>query len=173
MTALHVRLTLAFAVLLALVGFGLLALLSLTSDRYADEVRQRLDSGLSMYVVRELASPDGRRVFSVAPVQERGQLDGYLYVVLGGQPERSIAQRVWSSYALRAAALALGLMILATLIAAGGLFAVLTRRLRSLDRSMETWSRTLPAGAFPPRASAGGDEISALTARFADMSRAI
>ena len=239
MKALHVRLTLAFAVLLALVGFGLLALLSLTSDRYADEVRQRLDSGISMYVVRELAliqgghvnramtvnpsaevylldrdgrvlmtvvqhdrvvrnrvslapieeflrvpdrrplygddpaSLDGRRVFSVAPVQERGQLDGYLYVVLGGQPERSIAQRVWSSYALRAAALALGLMILATLIAAGGLFAVLTRRLRSLDRSMETWSRTLPAGAFPPRASAGGDEISALTARFADMSRAI
>jgi signal transduction histidine kinase len=106
-------------------------------------------------------------------VQERGRLDGYLYVVLGGQPERSIAQRVWSSYALRAAALALGLMILATLIAAGGLFAVLTRRLRSLDRSMETWSRTLPAGAFPPRASAGGDEISALTARFADMSQAI
>ena len=248
MTALHVRLTLAFAVLLALVGFGLLALLSLTSDRYADEVRQRLDSGISMYVVRELAliqgghvnqaalrelanramtvnpsaevylldrdgrvlmtvvqhdrvvrnrvslapieeflhvpdrrplygddpaSLDRRRVFSVAPVQERGRLDGYLYVVLGGQPERSIAQRVWSSYALRAAALALGLMILATLIAAGGLFAVLTRRLRSLDRSMETWSRTLPAGAFPPRGSAGGDEISALTARFADMSQAI
>ena len=248
MNALHVRLTLAFAALLALLGFGLLALLSQTSDRYADEVRQRLDSGISMYVVRELAliekghvnqaalrelgnramtvnpsaevylldrtghvlstvvqhervvrqqvslgpieeflrAPDrrpiygddpsslkGQRVFSVAPIRDLGRLDGYLYVVLGGQPERSIAQRVWGSYALRAAALALGLVILATLLVAGGLFAVLTRRLRRLDRSMDTWSQTLPAGAFPARAQARGDEISALTVRFADMSQAI
>jgi signal transduction histidine kinase len=248
MNALHVRLTLAFAALLTLLGFGLMALLSQTSDRYADEVRQRLDSGISMYVVRELAliekghvnqvalrelgnramtvnpsaevylldrsgrvlstvvqhervvrrqvglgpieeflrAPDrrpiygddpssltGQRVFSVAPIRDQGRLDGYLYVVLGGQPERSIAQRVWGSYALRAAALALGLVILATLLVAGGLFAVLTRRLRRLDQSMETWSQTLPAGAFPVRAQARGDEISALTARFADMSQAI
>jgi signal transduction histidine kinase len=248
MTALHVRLTIAFAALLALLGFGLLGLLSQTSGRYSDEVRQRLDAGISMYVVRELAliegghvnqgalrelanramtvnpsaevylldqngrvlstvvkhdrvvrervslapieeflrTPDlrpiygddpsslrGQRVFSVAPIRDHGQLDGYLYVVLGGQPERSIAQRVWGSYALRAAAMALGGVILATLLVAGGLFAVLTRRLRRLDRSLETWSRTLPAGAFPTRAAADGDEISALTARFADMSQAI
>jgi len=252
MNALHVRLTLAFAGLLALLGFGLLALLSQTSDRYADEVRQRLDSGISMYVVRELAliqqgnvnqsalrelgnramtvnpsaevylldrdgrvlstvvqhdrvvrqqvslgpiveflrAPDrrpiygddpasrnGQRVFSVAPIQDHGRLDGYLYVVLGGQPERSIAQRVWGSYALRAATLALGLVILATLLVAGGLFAVLTRRLRRLDRSMESWSETLPVGAIATcidgRAEARGDEISALAARFSDMSQAI
>lgn len=248
MTALHVRLTIAFALLLGLVGFGLLALLSRTSDRYSDEVRQRLDSGISMYVVRELAliegghvnqaalrelanramtvnpsaevylldrdgrvltsivqhdrlvrrqvslapikeflrvperrpiygddpsSLKGQRVFSVAPIREHGSLDGYLYVVLGGQPERSIASRVWGSYALRAAALSLGLVILATLAVAGGLFAVLTRRLRALDRSLERWSKTLPVGAFPQRAAVRGDEISALTARFSDMSQAI
>ena len=242
------RLTAAFAALMALLGFGVLALLSRTSDRYADEVRQRLDAGISMYVVRELAliekgkinpvalrelanramtvnpsaevylldrggrvistvvqhdrvvrqqvglgpieeflrAPDrrpiygddpsnlkGQRVFSVAPIQDHGRLDGYLYVVLGGQPERSIAQRLWGSYALRAAALGLGLVILATLLVAGGLFAVLTRRLRRLDQSMDTWSRTLPAGAFPARVQSSGDEISALTARFADMSQAI
>ena len=247
MTALHVRLTIAFAALLGLLGFGLLGLLSQTSDRYSDEVRQRLDAGISMYVVRELAliegghvnqaalrelanramtvnpsaevylldqsgrvlstvvkhervvrervslgpieeflrTPDrrpiygddpsslrGQRVFSVAPIKDYGRPVGYLYVVLGGQPERSIAQRVWGSYALRAAALALGVVILATLLVAGGLFAVLTRRLRRLDRSLETWSRTLPAGAFPKRV-ADGDEISALTARFSDMSQAI
>lgn len=248
MRALHVRLTLAFAILLGLVGFALLALLSRTSDRYADEVRQRLDSGISMYVVRELAliegghvnetalrvlanramtvnpsaevylldregrvlstvvqhdrvvrqhvrlgpieeflhAPDRRpiygddpsslerlRVFSVAPIRDQGRLDGYLYVVLGGEPERSIAQRVRGSYALRAAALALGLVILATLVAAGGLFAVLTRRLRALERSLESWSQSLPAGALAHRADVGGDEISALTARFAEMSKAI
>lgn len=248
MIALHVRLTAGFAVLLGLVGFALLALLSRTSDRYADEVRQRLDAGISMYVVRELAliegghvnqaavrtlanramtvnpsaevylldpagrilvtvvqhdrlarsrvdlapiqeflrapehrplygddpgSTEGRRVFSVAPIGERDHVDGYLYVILGGQPERSIAQRVRGSYALRAAAAALGLGIVATLIAAAGLFAALTRRLRKLDRSMAAWSRTLPAEAFPRSPADDSDEISALTTRFADMSGAI
>jgi two-component system, OmpR family, sensor kinase len=248
MSALHVRLTLAFAALLAVVGFALVALLSRTSDRYSDEVRQRLDAGISMYVVRELAliekgtvnpvalreladramtvnpavevylldrggrvlstvvqhgrvvrsrvslgpiedflraperrpiygddpsTLEGKRVFSVAAIQDHGRLDGYLYVVLGGRPERSIAQHVWGSYALRVATVALGLVILATLLVAGGLFAVLTRRLRRLDRSMESWSRTLPAGAFPARSVAGGDEISALSAHFTDMSQAI
>jgi signal transduction histidine kinase len=248
MKALHVRLTLAFAGLLAVLGFGLLALLGRTSDRYADEVRQRLDSGIAMYVVRELAlleegkvnaaalreladramtlnpsaevylldpkghvltavvqhervlrqsvslapieeflraperrpiygddpsSLEGRRVFSVAPVREHGEVDGYLYVVLGGQPERSIAERLWGSYALRAASVALGLVILGALIVAGGLFAVLTRRLRALDRAMDTWSRALPPGSVSQRDERGGDEISALSARFAVMSQAI
>jgi len=246
--ALHVRLTVAFAALLVLLGLGVLVLLSRTSDRYADEVRQRLDAGISMYVVRELAliekgsvntvalrelanramtvnpsaevyllddagrvlstvvqhnrvvrqqvslgpikeflrapnqrpiygddpsSLSGQRVFSVAPIQDHGRLDGYLYVVLGGQPERSIAQRLWGSYALRAAALGLGLVILAIFLVAGGLFAILTRRLQRLDQSMEIWSRTLPAGAFPEQVQPSGDEINALTIRFADMSQAI
>jgi len=246
--ALHVRLTVAFAALLVLLGLGVLVLLSRTSDRYADEVRQRLDAGISMYVVRELAliekgsvntvalrelanramtvnpsaevyllddagrvlstvvqhnrvvrqqvslgpieeflrAPDqrpiygddpsslsGQRVFSVAPIQDHGRFDGYLYVVLGGQPERSIAQRLWGSYALRAAALGLGLVILAIFLVAGGLFAILTRRLQRLDQSMEIWSRTLPAGAFPEQVQPSGDEINALTIRFADMSQAI
>ena len=248
MNALHVRLTVAFAALLVLLGLGVLVLLSRTSDRYADEVRQRLDAGISMYVVRELAliekgsvntvalrelanramtvnpsaevyllddagrvlstvvqhnrvvrqqvslgpikeflrapnqrpiygddpsSLSGQRVFSVAPIQDHGRLDGYLYVVLGGQPERSIAQRLWGSYALRAAALGLGLVILAIFLVAGGLFAILTRRLQRLDQSMEIWSRTLPAGAFPEQVQPSGDEINALTIRFADMSQAI
>jgi signal transduction histidine kinase len=253
MRALHVRLTLAFAALLIVLGVGLLVLLERTSDRYADEVRQRLDAGISMYVVRELAllkdghlnqnavrelanramtvnpsaevylldrtgavlstvvqhervvrrqidlapihrflaapelrpvygddpsSLGGRRVFSVEEVRDRGVLDGYLYVVLGGQPERSIAQRLRGSYALRAAGGALALLIVAALTVAGGLFAVLTRRLRRLDRAMEAWSASLPASAAGYGVSAGNvrtgtDEIGTLTQRFAAMSSAI
>jgi signal transduction histidine kinase len=253
MRALHLRLSLAFAALLMVLGVGLLVLLERTSDRYADEVRQRLDEGIAMYVVRELAllkdghlnqravrelanramtvnpsaevylldraggvlgtvvqhervvrsridlapirrflaapelrpvygddpsSLEGRRVFSVAEVRDRGVLDGYLYVVLGGQPERSIAQRLRGSYALRAAGGALALLIVAALTVAGGLFAVLTRRLRRLDRAMEAWSASLPASAADYGVSArnmqaGTDEIGALTQRFAAMSGAI
>ena len=249
MRALHVRLTLAVALLLGILGFGLLVLISRTSERYAAEVRQRLDAGIAMYVVRELPllqdgnvngqalkelanramtvnpsaevyllDPAGRvvstvvqhgkiereivhlgpiedflrtpeqrpiygddptsltreRVFSVAPIIDRGRRQGYLYVVLGGQPERSIAERLWGSYALRVAAIALAFVILMTLIAAGGLFFGLTRRLRALDRTMRQWTESLPSGAVHVEENqAGGDEISALTRRFHAMSIAI
>lgn len=241
MKALHIRLTLAFAGLLIVLGVALMALLERTSGRYADEVRQRLDAGIAMYVVRELsllqdghlnqaavselanramtvnpsaevylldragrvistvvqhervvrqqvnltpirnflgapeqrpvygddpASRNGQRVFSVAAVREHGVVDGYLYVVLGGLPERSIAQRLHGSYALRMAGASLGLAIVATLAVAGILFAVLTRRLRRLDRAMTAWSGDLPT-------ANGADEISTLAARFAAMSTAI
>jgi two-component system OmpR family sensor kinase len=54
MKALYVRLTLATALLLSLLGTALLALMAGTSEQYAAEVRQRLDAGIAMYVVREL-----------------------------------------------------------------------------------------------------------------------
>jgi two-component system, OmpR family, sensor kinase len=246
--ALHVRLTGVLAVLLAALALGIFILLSRASNRYADELRQRLDAGIAMYVVRELPlisggtindsalrelarramtvnpsaevyliDPNGvvistvvkhdqvqlrsvrlgpileflsapevrplygddptsegrRRVFSVAPIADHGRLYGYLYVVLGGQPERSIAARLRGSYTLRAASVALGLVVLTALCAGAGLFAVLTRRLRNLDRSLCAWSQTLPADEALSIAPCGGDEISALEARFGTMSRAI
>lgn len=249
MRALHIRLTLAVALLLAILGLGLLVLIGRTSDRYAAEIRQRLDAGIAMYVVRELPllrdskvnddalkelanramtvnpsaevyllDPQGRvvstvvqhgrverrtvglgpiveflrvpdhrpiygedptsltreRVFSVAPIIDHGRLEGYLYVVLGGQPERSIANRLWGSYALRAAAIALALVILMALIASAGLFFGLTRRLRSLDKAMATWAQGLPTDAVHfDETQSDGDEISALTRRFRAMSGAI
>ncbi len=247
MKALHIKLTLGLAGLLAILAIGLLMLLGRTSDRYADELRQRLDAGIAMYVVRELrlisgnavnaaawrelanramtvnpsaevylldtrgaviaavvptdklqrrivdlgpiqtflrsaderplygtdpSRPGSQRVFSVAPIVDNGALSGYLYVVLGGQPERSIAASLRGSYALRAGAAALGLVLLTALLAGGGLFAVLTRRLRALDSAMREWSRKVPsAAASPPIAL--GDEISTLEARFNVMSGAI
>ena len=54
MKALHLRLTFAFAILLTALAIGLLLLLNRTSERYSDEVLQRLNSDIGMYVVREL-----------------------------------------------------------------------------------------------------------------------
>lgn len=248
MKALHLKLTLALAALLTALALGLLVLMSRTSDRYADELRQRLDAGIAMYVVRELTlidgtevndrawrelanramtvnpsaevyllnpagavissivpmdrlqrqqidlqpvrtflrSPDlrpiygddptrlnGRRVFSVAPIKSNDMLLGYLYVVLGGQPERSIAADLRGSYAMRAGAVALGLVLLTALVAGAGLFAALTRRLRALDKTMDDWSKSVPMTADAPGAVVNGDEISALTTRFDAMSGAI
>ena len=249
MKALYVRLTLATALVLALLGAAVLALMARTSEQYAAEVRQRLDAGIAMYVVRELhllergkvnevalrelanramtvnpsaevylLDPEGRvlsagpqraplahtsvrlepilqflraperrplfgddptsstrrRVFSVAPIEEGGQLEGYLYVVLGGRPERSIAEQLWGSYALRAGYLTLLLVIVLTVAASAGLFFGLTRRLRALDGVMDRWARGIPGDAlkFDPSISAG-DEITALSRRFHSMSNAI
>jgi two-component system OmpR family sensor kinase len=249
MRALHVRLTIAFTLLLAGLAVGLLLLLSRTSDRYSDEVLQRLNSGIALYVVQELpllaggkvneaalhelahrtmtvnpsaevylldpagrvlstaiprnrirrasvrlepiqaflrfpdsrpmygddpTSLSARRVFSVAVIQSGGRLQGYLYVVLGGQPAQSIDARLRGSYSLRTAAAALALVLAGTLLIAGVLFRALTRRLRELDHRMHAWARALPATALGPTAhSAPGDEISALTDRFRRMSEAI
>ena len=249
MKALHVRLTLIFAGLLLGLGACLMVLLEHSSDRYADELRQRLDAGIAMYVVRELAlvqnghlnqlavrelanramtvnpsaevylldsagrvmttvvqhdrvlrrevnlqpilsflrapeqrplygddpaSRQGQRVFSVAEVRDGGKLNGYLYVVLGGGHERSIGQRLRSSYVLRAASIALAAVIIAALAVAGALFAVLTRPLRRLDRAMTDWSARMPAetARFDPPPG-GADELGTLTQRFAAMSAAI
>ena len=249
MKALYVRLTLATALVLALLGAAVLALMARTSEQYAAEVRQRLDAGIAMYVVRELhllergkvnevalrelanramtvnpsaevylLDPEGRvlsagpqrvplartsvglepilqflraperrplfgddptsstrrRVFSVAPIEEGGRLEGYLYVVLGGRPERSIAEQLWGSYALRAGFLTLLLVIALTVAASAGLFFGLTRRLRALDGVMDRWARGIPGDAlkFDPSISAG-DEITALSRRFHSMSNAI
>src|SRR5437016_2723856 len=249
MRALHLRLTIAFALLLAGLAIGLLLLLSRTSDRYSDEVLQRLNSGIALYVVKELPLLEGgkvneaalhelahrtmtvnpsaevylldpfgrvlstaiprnrirrasvrlepiqaflrfpdsrplygddptslaaRRVFSVAAIQSGGRLQGYLYVVLGGQPAQSIDARLRGSYALRTAAVALVLVLAGTLLIAGVLFTALTRRLRELDHRMQAWAMTLPATALGPTArTAPGDEISALASRFRTMSEAI
>ena len=248
MNALHLKLTMVLAALLSVLALGLLSLMSHTSDRYADELRQRLDAGIAMYVVRELTlingtevndhawrelanramtvnpsaevyllnptgtvissivpldhlqrrtirlepvrtflkSPDlrpiygddptrlnGRRVFSVAPIESNGVFSGYLYVVLGGQPERSIAADLRGSYALRAGSVALVFVLLTALVAGGGLFSALTRRLRALDKSLEAWSKTVPITAGALTAKIEGDEISALKARFDAMSGAI
>ena len=249
MKALYVRLTLATALVLALLGAAVLALMARTSAQYAAEVRQRLDAGIAMYVVRELhllergkvnevalrelanramtvnpsaevylldprgrvlsagpqrvplartsvglepilqflrtperrplfgddpTSSTRRRVFSVAPIEEGGRLEGYLYVVLGGRPERSIAEQLWGSYALRAGFVTLVLVIVLTVAASAGLFFGLTRRLRALDGVMDRWARGIPGEAlkFDPSISTG-DEITALSRRFQSMSNAI
>ena len=62
MKALHLRLTLALAALLSGLAAGLIVLLGRTSDRYADEVLQRLNADIAMYVVRELPLLDGANV---------------------------------------------------------------------------------------------------------------
>jgi signal transduction histidine kinase len=120
--------------------------------------------------------PQGRKVFSAAPVHEGPRLAGYLYVVLGGEAFDSVAEMIQDSYILRLA-LGVGVASLALALIAGLLsFNWLTRRLRRLGAAVEAFKRGEFQAAMnlgPWRRGPGGDEIDELGVTAEQMSQRI
>jgi len=100
---------------------------------------------------------------------------GYLYVILGVEDYDSVVQQLRGSYILQLSAVAAVGAVVFALIAALLLFNALTRRLRTLARSMETFKRSDFSAEvrLPEHRSAGGDEVDRLTATFQEMSARI
>ncbi len=117
-----------------------------------------------------------RKVFSAASILDEGRLEGYLYIVLGGQAYDSVAEMLRGSYILR---LAIGIAVASlalTLIAGLLSFNWLTRRLRRLTAAVEAFKQgdfqqpwTLPQGGREK----GDDEIDQLGRTIDQMSRRI
>lgn len=121
-------------------------------------------------------NPDANKVFSAAAIKQNGQLQGYLYVVLGGQAHDSAVELIESSYMLRLWAISIGVSLLIASIAGFLIFRVITRRLRQLADGMHQFKQNdfkqsvdLPAR-FDGRP---GDEIDQLGATFREMSERI
>lgn len=86
--------------------------------------------------------PQRKKVFSVAQIINQGDIEGYLYIILGGEEYDSVVSRLERSYILR----------LSTWIAVAGLFFVfvtglflfnlLTRRLRKLSQSLRSFQES-------------------------------
>lgn len=117
----------------------------------------------------------GRKAFSTAPIVVGGRLQGYLYVILGGEAYDGIVARLKGSFIGRLSAWAVLASLLFALAAAAIVFAILMRPLKRLARAMDAFRAgdlaTLPDGfaAFGrPR-----DEIDRLGAAFAQMARRI
>ncbi len=114
-----------------------------------------------------------RKVFSVAPIVNAGALEGYLYVVLGGEAQDAVARALQGSFILRLAA---GIAVASALLTlAAGLFSFnfLTRRLRRLAAAMESFKQSgfrKSVTPLAPRLRADGDEIDKLAVTFAQMS---
>jgi signal transduction histidine kinase len=117
-------------------------------------------------------SPDGKKVFTAARIPKDGRLQGYLYVILGGETYDSVMQKVQGSYILR---LSLWVTFGSLLVAATAglvLFGWLTRRLKRLTEAMKAYS---DGGAFErldlpePRSEKRTDEIDRLVAIFHQM----
>mgnify|MGYP001811942487 CR=1 FL=1 len=117
---------------------------------------------------------DSDKVFSAHEVTSEAGLEGYLYVVLGGQTYENLANNIGGSYSARVST-ATVLAIVAFTAAVGLLvFGLLTRRLKRLDSEMQrVTDARFEVEPTIKRARDDGDEIDALTNAFLDMSTQI
>ncbi len=147
------------------------------TDIDIEPIQQFLDNKKQIPVLgNDPRNPDGNKVFSAAAIKQNDQLQGYLYVVLGGQAYDSAVDIIESSYALRLWTIAIGISLLIASLAGFVIFRVITRRLRQLADGMEQFKQndfkqsiSLPAR-FDGRP---GDEIDQLGATFREMSERI
>lgn len=112
-----------------------------------------------------------KKVFSAFEVRTGDDLEGYLYVVLGGQKYEALANDIGSSYAGTASAY-LGIAIIVITVGVGLLvFGLLTNRLKTLNAEIQ---RVGDAGFVNDielrHPNSGGDEIDQLTRSFTKMS---
>ncbi len=120
----------------------------------------------------------GKKVFSVFPIEALGgSIEGYLYIILGGEEFDSIMQMLEQSYILRLSLWIGGAILICTLLAGLLCLKLLTRKLNSLALALETFKRN----EFPEKSSLLsqsisqgvaarlGDDIDVLTLTFTQM----
>ncbi len=82
------------------------------------------------------------KVFSVAPIPLKGPPTGYLYIVLGGEEYDSVADMLQRSYILRLSFWTALAGLVFALLAGLLLFNTLTRRLRQLASTMDSFAKS-------------------------------
>jgi len=111
-----------------------------------------------------------KKVFSAARIERLGKLEGYLYVILGGELYDSVVQKLKASYILQISAWMIVAGLLFALVAGLLLFALLTGRLRKLASVMDAFKRgdavELPSFHEKTRSL---DEIDRLSSTFQEM----
>jgi signal transduction histidine kinase len=148
--------------------------------------RQRVDLGpIKQWIADDITLPllgddprdtDGRKVFTAARIAPKDRLEGYLYVILGGETYDSIIQKIQGSFILRLSIWVIASSLLVALIAGLLIFAFLTRRLKRLSSIMEDYEKgtppenlELPDGEHTQSA----DEIDRLMSTFRQMTERI
>jgi signal transduction histidine kinase len=113
-----------------------------------------------------------KKVFSVARIPEHGELQGYLYIILGGEIFDSIVQKLKGSYIMRLSAWWITASLLFVLATGLMIFAYLTRRLKRLADVMDSFDVTQSSDQVPLMSGAyrqQGDEIDRLTFTFKQL----
>jgi signal transduction histidine kinase len=121
----------------------------------------------------------GQKIFSVTPLpavrigEPQPATQGYLYVILGGEEYDSAVQRLRGSFIMRQSAEAAAAAVLFVLATGLLLFALMTRRLRSLSAAMEAFKRSDFTDTVRVGGREDGDEVDRLAATFDEMSSRI
>lgn len=118
-------------------------------------------------------SMEENKVFSVAPITDENKLQGYLYVVLGGQAYDSVVELLASSYVLKMWIVAIVISLMISVVAGFFIFRHITYRLNWLARVMNRFRRGdfQYAITMPEHASGrSNDEIDLLVSTFYEMS---
>ena len=117
-------------------------------------------------------NPGRKKVFSVARIPEEGNLQGYLYIILGGEIFDSIVQKLKGSYIMRLSAWWIGASLLFVLATGLIIFAYLTRRLKRLASAMDSFDVTRQSDQLAEITRTDrrqGDEIDRLTFTFKQL----
>lgn len=85
-------------------------------------------------------NPADNKVFSAHPVLNDGQLEGYLYVILGGRKYEELASNIRGSYVGTVSLSAIVALVAAAFITGLLVFSLLTRRLTRLTAAVQTFS---------------------------------
>lgn len=120
--------------------------------------------------------PKLEKVFSVAPISVKGNIQGYVYVILGGEEFDTVAQMLQGSYIIRLSVWAAAGGLLFAFLASLLLFNRMTQRLRRLTTAMETFRQRdfSEPPAFLSRFRAGSrNEIDRLGTIFMHMAERI
>ena len=116
-------------------------------------------------------SQDMQKVFSAAEIRADGQLEGYLYVVLGGQTYEALANNIGGSYIGKVSLIAALVIVFAAAIVGLLVFRLLTRRLNRLNREVKRVTNSeFEMEPVLSWSKVGGDEIDQLTDSFVGMS---
>ncbi len=116
----------------------------------------------------------GHKIFSAARVPESGPLEGYLYVILGGEDYDSLLSLLQGSFIVQLGLAAVAASLVFALLAGLTLFAALTRRLRRLTRALEQFRASDFTDVQPfSQHGARGDEIDRLGFSFDVMAARI
>lgn len=114
-----------------------------------------------------------KKVFSAARIPPQGKLEGYLYVILGGEDYDSIAQKIQGSFILKMTSWVIVAALFFAVITGLVIFALLTGRLKRLAAGMNAFkSGTSLASVDLPRAETPvflGDEVDHLSQTFREM----
>lgn len=114
-----------------------------------------------------------KKVFSAARIIQQDKLEGYLYVILGGEEYDTIAQKIQGSFILKMSSWVVAASLLFALITGLVIFALLTRRLKKLAAGMNAFKggESLASIDLPRDKTQAflGDEVDHLSKTFREM----